>query len=85
MYVCICANVTDRQIKQAVREGASSLDDLAVQLGVGTGCGCCREMAREVLEAALDDASVTAAPIAMLAPMIHAREISRVAAPGRGV
>jgi bacterioferritin-associated ferredoxin len=84
MFVCICANVTDRQIKQAAGEGASSLDDLAVQLGVGTGCGCCREMAQQVLEAALD-APVDAAAVASMAPVLHAREIARVAAPARGV
>jgi len=68
MFVCICAAVSDRQIKEAVREGASSLDDLAVSLGVGTGCGCCREMAQELL------VETSAAPV-------HSREVSRLAAP----
>ena len=66
MYVCICAAVSDRQIKEAVREGACSLDQLAACLGVGTGCGCCRAMAQEIL--------VEAAP-----PIHHAHEVARLA------
>jgi bacterioferritin-associated ferredoxin len=52
MYVCICAAVSDRQINDAVRAGASSLDALAVELGVGAGCGCCRGLAEELIAAA---------------------------------
>jgi bacterioferritin-associated ferredoxin len=70
MYVCICAAVSDRQIKEAVREGACSLDHLAACLGVGTGCGCCREMAQEIL---IEEAS----------PPPHIREVSRLASPAR--
>jgi bacterioferritin-associated ferredoxin len=50
MYVCICAAVTDRQFRAAAAAGAATLDDLAVTLGVGTGCGCCREHAQQLLE-----------------------------------
>ena len=66
MYVCICAAVSDRQIKEAVREGACSLDQLAACLGVGTCCGCCRAMAQEIL--------VEASP-----PLHHAHEVARLA------
>jgi bacterioferritin-associated ferredoxin len=71
MYVCICAAVSDRQIKEAVREGACSLDQLAVCLGVGAGCGCCREMAQEILI------------LETIAP--PARDVSRLAGPARQV
>jgi bacterioferritin-associated ferredoxin len=67
MYVCICAAVSDRQINDAVRAGAGSLDALAAQLGVGAGCGCCRDMAEELIAAA--GASQT-----------QVREVSRLAA-----
>ena len=50
MYICICNAVTDRQIRAAVAAGATSIDDLSMQLGVGAGCGCCREAAQEVLD-----------------------------------
>jgi bacterioferritin-associated ferredoxin len=50
MYVCICAAVSDRQIASAVAGGADSLEKLGMELGVGTGCGCCRETAQRLLD-----------------------------------
>lgn len=50
MYICICNAVTERQLKDCARSGAKSLDELAFQLGVGTGCGRCRECASGVLQ-----------------------------------
>lgn len=49
MYVCICRAVTDRQIRQAVELGASTLGDLKESLGVATGCGKCAPHARAIL------------------------------------
>ena len=49
MYVCICAAVTDRQVRAAVADGADTLDQLTFRLGVGAGCGCCRETAQQML------------------------------------
>lgn len=53
MYVCICNNVTERDIELAVRAGARTLDCLAHELAVSTCCGQCREVADECLQAAL--------------------------------
>jgi bacterioferritin-associated ferredoxin len=50
LYICICNAVTERQLKECARSGATSLDDVAFQLGVGTGCGRCRDCASGVLE-----------------------------------
>lgn len=52
MYVCICAAVTDREVRAAAAAGVDSLDKLTATLGVGAGCGCCREMAQQVLDEA---------------------------------
>jgi bacterioferritin-associated ferredoxin len=49
LYICICNAVTERQLKECARSGARSLEDVAFQLGVGTGCGRCRECASGVL------------------------------------
>ncbi|WP_081488816.1 (2Fe-2S)-binding protein [Cupriavidus basilensis] len=49
MYVCICNQVTDREIHGAAHLGVSTLDELAETLGVGTCCGRCRECAQQVL------------------------------------
>jgi bacterioferritin-associated ferredoxin len=49
MYVCICNAVTERQVRECARDGACSLEELALQLGVGAGCGRCRDCAAELL------------------------------------
>jgi bacterioferritin-associated ferredoxin len=71
MYVCICAAVSDRQIKQAVREGACSVDQLGACLGVGTVCGCCREMAQEILHREIR--------VEATGSVSHVREVARLA------
>ena len=50
MYVCICNQVNDRRIAEAVRGGARSLDDLRCELDVATCCGKCADDARRVIE-----------------------------------
>lgn len=49
MFICVCNAITERQVKVAVAEGASSLSDLQGQLGVAACCGCCAETAAEYL------------------------------------
>jgi bacterioferritin-associated ferredoxin len=49
MYVCLCNAVTERQVRECAEGGACSLDDLAASLGVGAGCGRCRDCAAQVL------------------------------------
>jgi len=49
VYICICNAITDRQIRAAVAAGAASLSDVSMQLGVGSGCGCCRDAAQQVI------------------------------------
>jgi bacterioferritin-associated ferredoxin len=49
MYVCICNAVSDGEIRQAVRLGATSLKDLREGLGVATNCGKCVSCAKAVL------------------------------------
>jgi bacterioferritin-associated ferredoxin len=53
LYVCLCNAVTEKQIREAVCDGAASVCDLSARLGVATGCGCCRTSAAEVLDEAL--------------------------------
>lgn len=50
MYVCLCNGVTDRQIRQSIHEGASSLNDLQDTLGVATQCGQCACLTQELLD-----------------------------------
>jgi bacterioferritin-associated ferredoxin len=53
MYICICHAVTEQQIRDAVREGAATVGELGARLGVSSGCGCCRSLAKEVVDQTL--------------------------------
>jgi bacterioferritin-associated ferredoxin len=45
--------VTDKQIQQAVKNGAMDLADVMEQLDVATNCGSCAEHAEQVIQLAL--------------------------------
>ncbi len=49
MYICICNAITERQVRELVRAGAASLEELTSALGVGAGCGRCRDCATHLL------------------------------------
>ncbi len=48
MIVCVCNRISDREIMRQVHAGMS-FDDIQLELGVGTCCGCCEENARELV------------------------------------
>ena len=52
MYICICNAITERQVKESASAGIQSVDELAATLGVGSGCGRCRECATQILHEA---------------------------------
>ncbi len=68
MYVCICNNVTERDIEDAVRGGARTMDCLADQLAVSTCCGQCAGHADECLRSAL---STVMLPTVDAEPALH--------------
>jgi bacterioferritin-associated ferredoxin len=41
MYVCLCHGVTEREIRETIAEGASSVEEIAHCTGAGTRCGTC--------------------------------------------
>jgi bacterioferritin-associated ferredoxin len=47
MIICICQNVSERDIARAVSRGCHSFSALQEQLEVGTACGSCLCSARE--------------------------------------
>lgn len=55
MYICLCENITDKDIHQAVNGGARSIRELRQQLNVCGGCGKCGLAARECLNKAMVD------------------------------
>lgn len=49
MYVCLCQGVTDGQIRDAIYDGCCSYRDVRETTGVGTQCGKCACLAKEVV------------------------------------
>jgi bacterioferritin-associated ferredoxin len=71
MIVCVCKAVSDRQIRNAVNEGATSLRDLRRELGIGSCCGKCvpeAKMALASCQASCASASIPAS--SMLVPAL---------------
>lgn len=50
MYVCVCNAVSERAIREAVEAGARTFEDLQMQTGCSTCCGCCEPVARHLLD-----------------------------------
>ena len=57
MYVCLCKGVTDTQIRAAVDDGATSLRDVRMSLGVASQCGKCGILTRQILRETLTDSN----------------------------
>lgn len=51
MYICICKNISDKTIKQAIDQGACSLCDIHHHCsGAGSVCGKCKIHMQQILE-----------------------------------
>jgi bacterioferritin-associated ferredoxin len=57
MYVCLCAAVTDRQIRELCAERATTFPEVCRLLNVAKQCGRCAEAARAA--AGLDNRRTT--------------------------
>ena len=55
MIVCVCNNVSERQIRRAVESGVTTMPQLREELSVGTCCGKCHSCAKTVLRECLED------------------------------
>lgn len=66
MIICVCNAISDSEIRDWVKLGGSSLEELKNDLGLGTCCGKCQDCADEVL-----------AEAASLQPMPAALELRR--------
>ena len=69
MIVCVCNNISDRRIRQAVDDGMRSMAELRQNLELGTCCGKCHSCAKKVLRDCIDQAGM---PL-MVQPMVFQR------------
>ena len=49
MVVCICRRVSDKTIRATIKEGASTVDEVALACRAGTGCGACRPQIADMI------------------------------------
>lgn len=71
MIVCHCKGISDKAIRRAVREGASSLERVSAGCGAGAECGGCHEVIRWLIQSegdSLPKSGGTGLPRARLAP-----------------
>ena len=59
MIVCVCNNISDREIRQAVDLGITTMAELRGDLGVATCCGKCGSCAKKVLKDHLEAKAAT--------------------------
>ncbi|MEL6348633.1 MAG: (2Fe-2S)-binding protein [Myxococcota bacterium] len=52
MIVCICHQVSDRELKRLFSEGKTRLGEIARSCRAGTDCGACASQIRELAERA---------------------------------
>jgi bacterioferritin-associated ferredoxin len=64
MIICVCKAVSERRIRAAVQNGATTLRDLTRELGVGACCGKCLPHAKTTLSQCLSACEESAAPAA---------------------
>ena len=49
VVICTCLGITDKDIEQAVKDGARTWDQLQAATKIGTDCGTCKPRAEELL------------------------------------
>jgi len=49
MIVCVCHNISENQVKSAIRNGLDSMHLLRENLAIGTCCGKCKSCTKKIL------------------------------------
>src|SRR4051812_41903680 len=52
MIVCLCANVSERDLRATIADGATTVKEVGRRCGAGVGCGACKPIIRECLQEA---------------------------------
>jgi bacterioferritin-associated ferredoxin len=66
MIVCLCSNVSERELVATIQGGATTVKEVGRRCGAGAGCGACKPLIRECLarcKAAVVVETVTASVI----------------------
>ena len=71
MIVCICRRVSDRTIRAAIEDGASSVEEVGSACRAGTGCGMCHESIRQMLCDSKDAERCSRVHLKVLSPYLQ--------------
>lgn len=52
MIVCVCNRITESEVREAARTGASTPEKAYACLGCEVQCGCCLDYAQEIIDEA---------------------------------
>lgn len=50
MYLCVCKNISQKQIDEAVKSNGPSVQEVSRGCGAGTDCGACLERLQKYIE-----------------------------------
>ena len=50
MYICLCNAITEKEVQQAIKEGAQSVKQLREKLMVARCCGSCLDSVKQCLQ-----------------------------------
>ena len=50
MIICLCNGITEKEVRQAAREGARSPEQAYATLDCELQCGCCLDDAQEIID-----------------------------------
>lgn len=50
MIVCVCNAITEAEVREAARAGATSPESAYERLGCEPHCGCCLDYAQELID-----------------------------------
>jgi bacterioferritin-associated ferredoxin len=67
MIVCLCANVSERELVATIASGATTVKEVGRRCGAGAGCGACKPFIRECLAQCRAAAAAGTDPAASLA------------------
>ena len=50
MYICLCKDITDHQLRESIRQGACDFSQVRRRCKVGAKCGKCMQEARTIVQ-----------------------------------
>ena len=55
-YACLCNQVTDREVLEAIESGARCVDSVTARCRAGGDCGSCHPTIEDLIEESMDSA-----------------------------